>query len=418
MPRQQRGGHNHVLEAIANAIHKGQSYKGRGGGWQQPQRAGRNCPKCGDYNFEHRTTCRMCNAALPPPQGPGKGGDPAAAKGSGVFEKAQKGNYKGGGTPWQGAGNPHSGKGPDPWSNAGGAPVPAAASGASHVGEHKNAEGSDDQRDPAERIKEIRAEEERLRRTKAQFAETNPRVTALVDEELAALAAEREKLQPLEVNLQAAAGRTAHARAFLAKAREKREVAAKSLREKLDALKEADKEVEEAEKKLQAAEAAATAKRSETTFTGVQEAFTFIQRSVAEKCQDESVAKQVAAALGSFAQLLGIAANADGGDVARGQTEAAGQTGGPGTASAAEPPKEGSGAAATTGDGSPARDNSAGAVGGGGNATTVGKPAELYAGGPVAGEVSMQPSNKRGYDELKGDDDLIAQATEVLGDDL
>ncbi len=67
-------------------------------------------------------------------------------------------------------------------------------------------------------------------------SETTPRITSTtgivfneqqnlvhaLDAELAALASEREKLQPLEVHLQAAAGRTAHARAHLAKAKERR----------------------------------------------------------------------------------------------------------------------------------------------------------------------------------------------------
>ncbi len=417
MPRQQRGGHNHVLEAIANAIHKGQSYKGRGGGWQQPQRAGRNCSKCGDYNFEHRTTCRMCNAVLPPPQSPGKGVDYTVAKGGGG-EKAQKGGYKGGGAAWQNGSNPNSGKGPEPWGTSGGGGGTATANGASHASEAKAADGSEDQRDPAERVKEIRAEEERLRRTKSQFSETNPRITALVDEELATLAAERERLQPLEVNLQAAAGRTAHARAFLAKAREKREAAAKVLREKLDALKEADKEVEDAEKKLQAAEAAATAKRSETTFSGVQEAFSFIQRSVADKCQDENVAKQIAAALGNFAQLLGVGANVDSGDAAVAPTEAAGAAGKSETGAAAGSSKAEGGAVALAGAGGLAHGKRDDAIGGGGGATASERPPELFAGGAVDGEISMQPSNKRGFDEVKGDDDLIAQATEALGDDI
>ncbi len=131
---------------------------------------------------------------------------------------------------------------------------------------------------------------------------------AFVYHELGQLAAEREHLQPLEVNLQAAAGKTAHAKATLAKARERKDAAAKELRARIDAFKEAEKEVADAEDKLRTAEAAATAKRSDTKITGVQEAVDFLQKTATERVGDDAMAGQVAAALQQIAQLLGTLA--------------------------------------------------------------------------------------------------------------
>ncbi len=100
----------------------------------------------------------------------------------------------------------------------------------------------EDHRDPAERVKEIRAEEDRLRRARGQY----PRMVATIDNELAQLSEEWGRLQPLGVNLQAAAGRTAHARAALSRAREKKVQAAKELRAHVEAFKNSEKEVDEA----------------------------------------------------------------------------------------------------------------------------------------------------------------------------
>ncbi len=236
--RGQHSGHNHVLAAIADAIHAHSAYKGNGkGGWDAGQwraeYAGRNCSACGDYNFEHRAACRKCGTILPPPttgkgsltsnhangaggKAWGKGGGPGPKAGGGGQNYAAQGGGGGGGN-GTGGGNGQELR-PTASTTAAAATCAAAAD--------ENTEGHD----PAERVKEIRAEEERIRKSKAQFADSNPRIVATLDSELATLASERERLQPLEVNLQAAAGRTAHARAHLAKIKEKREAAARALR--------------------------------------------------------------------------------------------------------------------------------------------------------------------------------------------
>ncbi len=126
-----------------------------------------------------------------------------------------------------------------------------------------------------------------------------------IDKELEGLAAEREKLQPLEVNFQAAAGRTAHARASLAKAKERKAQAAKELRTYMDKYRSAEKEVADAEAKLSATEAAATAKRTEIKLGSVQDAVELLQKTASDTCGDAAVAAQVASALQQIANLLG-----------------------------------------------------------------------------------------------------------------
>ncbi len=285
--------------------------------------------------------------------------------------------------------------------------------------------------DPAERIKEIRAEEERIRKSKAQFADTNPRIVATLDAELATLASERERLQPLEVNLQAAAGRTAHARAHLAKVKERREAAAKTLREKMEALKEADREVEEAETKLRAAEAAATARRTEGSFTQAQDAFDFLQKDVAAKCSDSAIAAQLAEAIKGIAKLLAAAnaaqkpadeATKTAGDAEGGRPESGGPHAVPGASAsqrrrtdASDLPARGNEDAAAAGKA---------AAGGGtcdGGSVHSGGGGELFAGGSVDGEITMGQNdrcNKRAAAEVDdSSDELLRQAAAALGED-
>ncbi len=297
------------MAAIADALHSANTYKGKGGekgkGKQSTWQGGRNCPNCNDYNFEHRSLCRQCGATLPPPTwtevpygaSAGGGKEKGVAAGGKGWQKCGGGSLKGGD-----GGGTNLGKGV-PTAAGQTAPPPATAAPSGASGE----DGANAHKEPSERIKEIRAEEERLRRARGQFSDTNPRMLATIDNELAQLSAERETLQPLEVNLQAAAGKTAHARAALAKARERRDQAAKDLRAKIDAYKDVEREVKEAEEKLRAAEAAATAKRSETV-GGVQEAVTLLQKVAAEKCGEGPVAEQVTSALLQIAKLLGTAA--------------------------------------------------------------------------------------------------------------
>ncbi len=446
--RGRQSGHDHVLAAIADAIHASSTYKGAGkGGWAAErgrELAGRNCNACGDYNFEHRSHCRKCSAPLPPPA-MGKGNPvqhhangasgKAWGKGGGTTTKGGPGghNYSAQGGGGAGSGSNGGGKGQDPRTAA--STVTSAPAGTTTT--EDGVEGQD----PAERIKEIRTEEERIRKSKAQFAETNPRIVATLDAELAALASERERLQPLEVNLQAAAGRTAHARAYLAKTKEKREAAAKALREKVEALKEADKEVEEAETKLRAAEAAATAKRTEGTFAHAQDAFDFLQKDVATRCNDSAVAAQLAEALKGIAKLL-AAANAgqpagDGaksaGDAENAATE--GPQAVPGASASqrrrtdgadATPPQQqqqpqhlqqASGSLDAGGKGAA----NAGGAGGGDGQPGGGTGGELYAGGTVDGEITMGQSgrsNKRGAAEVEeSSEDLLRQAAAALGED-
>ncbi len=440
--RGQQSGHNHVLAAIADAIHAHSSYKGNGkGGWDSGQGrefAGRNCGLCGDYNFEHRSNCRKCGAALPPPatgkgslwhthanggnKAWGKGGGPGPKGGSGAQSYAAPGGSGGGG-----GGTGNGGKSQEPRQVA---PTAAATAGGATA-----EDDSTEVQDPVERVKEIRAEEERIRKSKAQFTDSNPRIVAALDTELAALASERERLQPLEVNLQAAAGRTAHARAHLAKVKERRDAAAKVLREKVEALKEADREVDEAEAKLRAAEAAATAKRSEGAFASAQDAFDYLQKDVAARYSDSAVAAQLAEAFKGIAKLLAAASAAhqpaeDGaktaGDAECG-TPADGAAAATATAAAATP-KSVPGASASqrrrtedadggvaTGitDAGGGAGNNGGLHGGGGN--------ELFAGGAVDGEITMGQtarSNKRGPAEVEdSSEDLLRQAAAALGED-
>ncbi len=434
--RGQQSGHNHVLAAIANAIHAHSTYKGTGkGGWDswqgRAELAGRNCNACGDYNFEHRSACRKCGASLPPPNS-GKGnlvptyangaGGKAWGKGGGPGPKAggnsQQYAAQGGGGGGNGAGGGGKSQEPRPAANT------AVAATACATSTEENTEAHD----PAERIKEIRTEEERIRKSKAQFADSNPRIVAALDAELASLASERERLQPLEVNLQAAAGRTAHARAHLAKIKEKREAAARALRERMEALREADKEVEEAEAKLRAAEAAATARRAEGTFAHAQDAFDFLQKDVASKCSDATVAAQLAEAFKGIAKLLAAA------NTTQQAAENAGKTAG--DAEATKPagggPQAVPGASASqrrrTDDAETAKGGS-GDIGaedavitGGGNGNGGGQPggngSELFAGGPVDGEVAMGQgtrSNKRGASEVEdSSEELLRQAAAAL----
>ncbi len=441
MPRGggQQSGHNHVLAAIADAIHAHSSYKGAGkGGWDSGQRraelAGRNCSACGDYNFEHRSSCRKCGAVLPPPA-TGKGslaqahangaGGKAWGKGGGFGPKGGGGPQgyaaPGGGGGGSGTGGGGKGQEPRPAANA------TTATAACTTAADENTEGQD----PAERIREIRAEEERIRKSKAQFADSNPRIVATLDAELAALASERERLQPLEVNLQAAAGRTAHARAHLARVKEKREAAARALREKMEALREADKEVEDAEAKLRAAEAAATAKRTEGAFAHAQDAFDFLQRDVASKCSDSAVAAQLAEAFKGIAKLLAAASAsqqpAEDTTKTAGDAESAKPAGGeplavPGASASQRRRTEAADPAACGGDGAGTTDAaSPGGGAGSGDGQHGGGSSELFAGGPVNGEITMGQStrsNKRGAAEVEdSSDELLRQAAAALGED-
>ncbi len=435
--RGRQSGHDHVLAAIADAIHASSSYKAGGkGGWNSGrgrELAGRNCNACGDYNFEHRSNCRKCNSPLPPPSS-GKGNPMqhlAGGAGGKAWGKGGGTNFKGGpggqGYVAQGGGGGGCG------SNGGGKgqePRPATSATTTAPAGAATTDGGAESQDPAERIKEIRAEEERIRKSKSQFAESNPRIVATLDAELAALASERERLQPLEVNLQAAAGRTAHARAYLAKTKEKREAVAKALREKVEALKEADREVEEAEAKLRAAEAAATAKRTEGTFAQAQDAFEFLQKDVAARCSDSAIAAQIAEAFKGIAKLL---AAASAGQTAEDATKTAGDA--EGTKPAAEGPQAVPGASAsqrrrTDGtDSAPRAANEAGdkdaantgGTGGGDGQRGGGVGGELYAGGAVDGEITMGQNNrcnKRGAAEVEeSSEELLRQAATALGED-
>ncbi len=345
---------------------------------------------------------------------------------------------KGGGTAFKGGGGgqSHAGQGGGGGgSGTGGGksqePRPAASAATTVPACATSADEGAEGQDPAERIKEIRAEEERIRKSKSQFAETNPRIVATLDAELAALASERERLQPLEVNLQAAAGRTAHARAHLAKTKEKREIAARALREKMEALKEADREVEEAESKLRAAEAAATAKRTEGTFAHGQDAFDFLQRDVAAKCSDSAVAAQLAEAFKGIAKLLAAASTtqpAEETTKTAGDAEDTKPAGGepqavPGASASQRRRTDGADTAAqgvngTGGVVATSNDNSPGGVDGQRNG---GGSGELYAGGAVDGEITMGQSgrsNKRGATEVEeSTEELLRSAAAVLGED-
>ncbi len=391
---------------------------------------GRNCSACGDYNFEHRANCRKCGSTLPPPAS-GKG-NMAYANGTGT-----KAWGKGGGPGPKGGGAgqnyaAHGGGGSGGSYGGGGKgqePRPAASTTTTPTTGAVVAEEGAEAQDPAERIREIRAEEERIRKSKAQFAESNPRIVATLDAELAALASERERLQPLEVNLQAAAGRTAHARAHLAKTKERREAAAKALREKVEALKEADKEVEEAEAKLRAAEVAATAKRTEGAFAQAQDAFDFLQKDVAAKCNDAAVAAQLAEAFKGIAKLLAAASAAQQpaadttktvGDAENAKPEGGGPQAVPGASASQRRRTEAADPAARSGNGAGATDGT-NAGGGNCNGDDSGGSRELFAGGAVDGEVTMGQStrnNKRGAAEVEdSSEDLLRQAAAALGTD-
>ncbi len=420
--RGKNGGHNHVLAALADAIHASASYKGNGkgsksgkaGGGKNWFQDGRNCPSCGDFNFGFRLQCRQCGTKLPPPARPTNGsGGTKASKGAG------KGAGNGGG-PWT------TGKGAvaESYSSVASAATPPTPAGPKP---HPTEDGSE-LADPTERVREIRNEEERLRRTRGQYTEHNPRMLSFIDEELQKLAAEREKLQPLEVNLQAAAGRTAHARAALAKAKEKRAAAASELRTAMEKYKQADKDVQDAESKLASAEAAATAKRTEIKLTGVEDAVDLLRQVATVQCGDEAVAAQVTAALQQIANLLGGAAAAAshapttcGGssDSATGaQTTAENPP--PASAEQAESQQVrhavfaacgGNGNKSRRVDGPPTPQNPAAHAsppGGGGDGSN-GARDELYAGGAVDGEVQMGNS-------AVADGDLLSQATNLLGD--
>ncbi len=254
---------------------------------------------------------------------------------------------------------------------------------------------------------------------------------AVIDEELEKLTLERERLQPLEVNLQAAAGRTAHARAALSKAKEKRTLAASELRAHMEKYKLADKDVVDAENKLAAAEAAATAKRSEVKISGVHDAVELLRQTATAHCADEAVAKQLAAAIQQIADVLGSieaaakAATATGAEKPAGASEQRSQetpaapTGGSGNGypvgtqhavfaacgasdaksrRVAEAPMQRSPVAHSP---PPAAGEATG--------DTAGRE-ELFAGGAVDGEVAM------GGGQTTDDADLLAQAAAVLGD--
>ncbi len=414
-------GHDHVLAAIADAIHASQSYKGagkgKGGGgekgqWQQPQQDGRNCPDCGDYNFGFRMVCRQCGVRLPP--SPSKQGA-AKAQQSAWYKGAGKGTAA---ASW-------AGKGASDNATGGGAPPAAAASPAPTTA--KPAAEEDEPKDPTERVREIRSEEDRLRRARSQFLDVNPRMVTTIDKELEMLAAERERLQPLEVNLQAAAGRTAHARAALAKAKEKKVQAAKELRARIESFKNAEKDVAEAEAKLAAAEAAATAKRTEVKATGVAEAVELLQQATAAKCGDSAVAAQLAAALQQIADVLGAittptAPTAGNGESVTAEATEADRSGkGAGTASE----KEGHPVFAVCGSSEaksrrtlPLPQNPAAVANVPPEHGTLdlpgpGNSAERFAGGAVDGEIDMGVEPPA----TESDDSLLAQAAAVLGDD-
>ncbi len=305
-----------------------------------------------------------------------------------------------------------------------GALAPAAAAKPSAATEEE------DHRDPVERVREIRTEEDRLRRARSQFLESNPRMVATIDRELETLSLEREKLQPLEVNLQAVAGRTAHARGAVAKAKEKKALAAKELRTHIESFKAAEKEVAEAESRLSAAEAAATAKRTEVKATGVMEAVELLQQATASKCGDSAIAAQVAAALQQIASVLGAvtapttasaAADADGA-ASTGQTTCSGKGDGDGAGGGQHPvfavcgstdakkfrtmplPQE------------PAALAGGAADVGGHEQPGTGGGAELFAGGAVDGEVSMGAVRPAPAAE-DNDEGLLSQAAAVLGDE-
>ncbi len=427
-------GHNHVLAAIADAIHAGSTYKSKGKGkngkdggskgqyTQWGGQDGRNCPSCNDYNFGFRTVCRQCGAWLPPPRG------------ANAADKGQKSSGKATGTPgnWNGAGKgPPADSGHSPGSNTGGAASAAAAPKPATGTEH------DDVQDPAERIRDIRSEEEKLRRSRSQYADLNPRLVSAIDEELTKLASEREKLQPLEVNLQAAAGRTANARAALSKAKEKRTLAAKELREYMERYKAADKEVSEAETRLSAAEAAATAKRADAKSPTVQQAMEVLHHTATSKCTDAAVAAQVSAALQQIADILGAITAPTATATANGTGD-----GTEGAASGTSPQQVGSTAADSAGEkgkGGPhpvfavcgatenksrrtvaSQRNPVAHSGPGDHAergqrdtgADSGQP-ELFAGGAVDGEVTMGA----GRDDAEPNDNLLSQAAALLEDD-
>ncbi len=254
---------------------------------------------------------------------------------------------------------------------------------------------------------------------------------SVIDEELAKLGSERERLQPLEVNLQAAAGRTAHARAALSKAKEKRTVAAGELRAQMEKYKIADKEVADAEAKLAAAEAAATAKRSEVKLAGVDDAVELLRQAATAQCGDTVVASQVAAALQQIAGLLGAATAAP-----RPETAAAEDGDAGGDPQRREPSGKAKGdsvsgdrqqechavfAACGANDaksrrvcGPPAQQSPAAHAAPPGSADCNGDNGsggtEAYAGGAVDGEISM------GTDAPSDEPNLLQQAAAVLGD--
>ncbi len=417
-------GHNHVLAAIADAIHASSTYKGAGkgakGGKADGGRAwvqdGRNCPNCDDFNFGFRWQCRQCGTRLPPPRA-------AASDASGG--KAFKGTGKGGGNngAWGG------GKGSTADGASGASPPPASTPATAAT--KPNTTEESETADPAERVREIRAEEEKLRRTRGQYVENNPRMLSVIDQELEKLAAERERLQPLEVNLQAAAGRTAHARAALSKAKEKRALAASELRAQMEKYKAADKEVADAEAKLAAAEAAATAKRSEVRLTGVDDAVELLRHAATAQCADATVAAQVAAALQQIAGLLGTstsapmpAAAAASGDAERDtqqQQSGTGKATGGAVDSGGQHQRHsvfaacgGSEAKSRRVDGPPGQQSPAAHTAPPGTSNldenNGGGAAEAYAGGSVDGEISM------GTDGAADESNLLSQAAAVLGD--
>ncbi len=417
------GGHNHVLAAIADAIHASTSYKGTGKGsksgktdgtknWVQD---GRNCPNCDDFNFGFRLVCRQCGTRLPPAR--------AASEGNGA--KAHKGAGKGAGAGGNGAWNTGKGAAAESTNSASTAPgpTPPPAPKPHSAEDHE-------QTDPTERVREIRNEEEKLRRTRGQYTENNPRMLAFIDEELQKLAAEREKLQPLEVNLQAAAGRTAHARAALAKAKEKRAAAASELRAAMEKYRQADKDVLDAEAKLASAEAAATAKRSEVKLTGVDDAVELLRQVATVQCGDAMVAAQVTTALQQIANLLGNATTATRPTPRAGDDKPADATGSqtasgeqqPGAAGQTEPQPVrhavfaacgGNGNKSRRVDGPPTQQDpvahAAPPLGGDGDGGSGGQD-EVYAGGTVDGEVQM------GVDASTDDGNLLSQAAALLGD--
>ncbi len=442
MPKRGQGaGHDHVLAAIADAIHAKNTWKGKGkgkngksgkgGGNNEVSLAGRNCTQCGDYNFEHRYLCRYCGAVLPLPSWNGKGAPPSSDnKGAG---KGAWGPWNKGSTGQKASGGDGGGTG---GKTEGGESLSQAQAPATSTGKEDNAEAA---KDPTERVKEIRAEEERLRKARSQFVDVNPRMVAVIDSEMASLSAEREQLQPLEINLQAAAGRTANARASLAKARERKETAAKELRARLEAYHAAEREVKEAEEKLRATEAAATARRSEAKIHGVQDAVDFLQAAT-EKVTDKNMASEVAAALQKIAHMLngfdanvGSGAKDEGGATGAGTT-AAGQAAADGGNTDGErsagiipvrgsspakklllekpPTQTGSETGASSGE---VAGNVHGGKGCGGAAVPInGDGQAIYAGGAVDGEVVMGSATEVARENA---DDLVAQAAAALGDD-